>query len=263
MEGQSKKDIGDRPLAESSKTTQEEPPKIPNEESQKEPQETLKEESYEVQDEAQHEEPQGEPREPSEDEPQEPSYQESPEKPSDTQFANAPPDYQPQYLGYPPTTPSPQTLRLTKLGYQKVTGGFGRYLTTDKLSILIVFGIFLMFLGGMIMTVVMASGPPYEWDDEYDREDDGYIDGNKVDDYYKDLRDYKSTRNIGIIIGGILLEFGVLSLVFALLGGGILNKELDNYTRLGMLIAAGIIVALELLFLSTIMTLAMSNQLNP
>lgn len=263
MEGQSDKDIEDRPPTESSKTTQEEQVKTPKEGSQKEPKETLKEESYEEENEAQHEEPQEEPQASSQKEPQEPLQQEPPETLSDTHFANAPPDYQPQYLGYPTTTPSPQTLRLTKLGYQKVTGGFGRYLTTDKLPILIVFGIFLMFLGAMIMTVVMASGPPYEWDDEYDRDDDGYIDGNKVDDYYKDLRDYKSTRNIGIIIGGILLEFGVLSLVFALLGGGILNKELDSYTRLGMLIAAGIIVALELLFLSTIMTLAMSNQLSP
>lgn len=104
----------------------------------------------------------------------------------------------------------------------------------------------------------MASQPPDEWDKKYDEDDDGNFDDQEsYEQYIKDRRSHKGGRSMGIILGGILLEFGLLLLIMALLGGGILNQDLDNYARLGMIIAAGIILAFELLFIGKLIDFQM------
>jgi hypothetical protein len=114
----------------------------------------------------------------------------------------------------------------------------------------IALGVFIMFIGALIATIFLASQPPDQWDEKYDDDEDGMIDDqDKAEQYIKDRRAHKGGRSMGIIFGGILLEFGLLLLAIALLGGGILNQDLDNYSRVGMIIAAGIILAFELLFI--------------
>lgn len=123
---------------------------------------------------------------------------------------------------------------------------------------LITLGVFIMFLGAMIVTIFMASQPPNEWDEKYDENEDGnFDDQDKYEQYIKDRRAHKGGRTIGLIFGGILLEFGALLLVVVLIGGGILNEELDHYVRLGMIIAAGIIIAFGLLFIGKLIDFQM------
>jgi hypothetical protein len=168
-----------------------------------------------------------------------------------------PPESTPGYTPPPGDYTPPQT------SYPGVRPGLSRFQRTDKLTQIIVLGLFLMFLGAAIMTMVMVSRPPDQWDEKYDNDDNGNIDMGEYDDYIKDYRGYKALRTIGLILGGILLELGLLLLIVALLGGAILNKDLDNYSRLGMIIAASIIVALEMFFLTKLMELPYLLTLNP
>ena len=116
---------------------------------------------------------------------------------------------------------------------------------------IVALGLFLMFLGAIIMTIVGTANPPDQSDYEMD----------ELDHYIKDLKNHKGLRSSGLMFGGILIEFGILFLAFALLGGGMLNKELDNFTRLGMLIAGGLIIAFELLFITTLLQLGLLSSL--
>lgn len=168
----------------------------------------------------------------------------------------ASPGYTPPPEDYAPPYQAPSK-------YPGVVPGISRFQRTDKLTQIIVLGLFIMFLGAAIMTMVMVSRPPDQWDEKYDNDDNGSIDQGEFDDYIKDLRGYKGVRTIGLIIGGILLELGLLFLIVALLGGAILNKDLDNYSRLGMIIAASIIVALEMFFLTKLMELPFYLSLEP
>jgi hypothetical protein len=162
-------------------------------------------------------------------------------------YTPPPEDYKPQYQSsFPGTRP-----------------GLSRFQKTDKLVQIIALGLFLMFIGAAIMTMVMVSRPPDEWDEKYDNDENGNIDMGEYDDYIKDYRGYKALRTVGLILGGVLLELGLLLLLVALLGGAIVNKDLDNYSRLGMIIAASIIVALEMFFLTKLMELPYLLTLNP
>lgn len=140
----------------------------------------------------------------------------------------------------------PSTDELIKRSYPKGRGGVERFVKTDKIVMAIAFGMFLLFLGAMIMTIIGTVRPP----------DISDYDLDEMDDYADDIRGHLDRQSLGYMLGGILIEFALLIVAFALIGGGILNKELENSARLGMLIAGGIVIAFELLFLTTLMGLA-------
>jgi hypothetical protein len=125
----------------------------------------------------------------------------------------------------------------------------------ENLTKVIALGLIFMFIGAAVFTMIMASRPPDEWDEKYDSDHNGGVDIGEYDDYIKDYRGYKSMRTLGLITGGILLELGMLFLLLALFGGAIMNQNIDNYSRLGMIIAASIIVALQLFFLAQLFAL--------
>lgn len=117
-----------------------------------------------------------------------------------------------------------------------------RFKQTDKVMKLIVFGIIFMFIGTIFISIVSMGGGPNQWDEKYDKNDDGVIDEDKRNNYYKDLRLYDTVRDIGVLIGKIIINIGILILVLALFGGGLVNDDLDKYVRIGMIIAAGLII---------------------
>jgi hypothetical protein len=167
---------------------------------------------------------------------------------------NPPPNYSPPPGQYqPPYQPPPG--QQVRGGPSKGKNPLKMLMDPENLTKVIALGLFLMFIGAAFFTMIMASRPPDRWDEKYDSNHDGSLDTGEYDDYLKDYRGFKFMRSLGIIIGGILLEFGILILLIALLGGAIINQNLDSYSRLGMIVTAGIIVALELFFLAQLMTL--------
>jgi hypothetical protein len=160
---------------------------------------------------------------------------------------------------YAPPYQQPSPEQPIQSSYPKGGNPFKRLMDPENLTKIIALGLVLMFLGAAIFTTIMASRRPDEWDEKYDSDHNGDIDTGEYDDFIKDQRGYKLMRTIGIVIGGILLELGILFLLIALLGGAILNQNLDSYSRLGMIIAASIIVALELFFLAQLMAFQLIN----
>jgi hypothetical protein len=163
--------------------------------------------------------------------------------PQQEQPGNYPPpsDYQPGYTQHPPqhypVAPGP--------GMSTFVGRFRR---TDKVVQLIVFGIILMFIGGILISVITSSEGPRSYDEKYDEDDDGSIDDlDKREEYYEDLRLHNGIRYVGRLIGRILINFGMLLAVLALLVGGIINDQIDRYARIGMIIAAGLIIGWSVL----------------
>jgi hypothetical protein len=157
----------------------------------------------------------------------------------------------------------PSTDELLKRSYSYTGGGFGGFLRRDKIVLLVGLSVFLMFLGAVIATMVLVSSPPDRWDKAYDNDDNSIIDGGEYDDYIRDYRDYKGRRDLGLMLGFILLEFGVLIMGFALVGGAISNRDLDKNVRLGMLISAGIIIGLEIFFMASMMSIPAYMGLSP
>ncbi|UCG68745.1 MAG: hypothetical protein JSV09_13215 [Thermoplasmata archaeon] len=120
--------------------------------------------------------------------------------------------------------------------------GTNRFKSTDRLVQLIALGLFLMFLGTIIITAVTTSGGPNKYDERYDDNDDGNVDADRWDNYYEDLRGYDAMHDIGRIIGNILISFGIVIVVLALFGGALINKELDKHARVTMIVMAGLIL---------------------
>lgn len=103
-------------------------------------------------------------------------------------------------------------------------------------------GILLMFLGAMFVALV-STGGPNTYDEKYDDDNDGNIDFDKREDYYDDVRLYDFLNDLGTVAGKILMYFGVAVLAVALLGGGIINEDMDKFVRLGMILAAGFVIS--------------------
>lgn len=103
-------------------------------------------------------------------------------------------------------------------------------------------GILLMFLGAMFIALV-STGGPNTYDEKYDDDNDGSIDFDKREDYYDDVRLYDFLYDLGTVSGKILRYFGILLLAIALFGGGIVNKDMDKFVRLGMILAAGFVIS--------------------
>ncbi len=127
--------------------------------------------------------------------------------------------------------------------YPGTRPGLNRFQRTDKLVQLIILGVFLMFLGAIIITAVTTTGGPNMYDGRYDKDDNGMVDSDKRDLYYDDLRTYDTIRDVGVLLGKVIVNFGMLIAVLALFIGGIINTSLDKFVRIGMIIAAGLIVA--------------------
>lgn len=175
----------------------------------------------------------------------------------------APPGYTPPQGTYTPPYQRPSSDQLIKSSYPKGRGGLNGLVDPERLTKILAFGLVLMFLGAAILTVIMVGRPPDRWDEKYDSDHNGNIDTGEYDDYIKDYRGFKFMRTLGFVVGGILLELGLLFLLIALLGGAIMNTNLDSYSRLGMIIAASIIMALELFFLTKLMELPFYMNLSP
>jgi MFS family permease len=148
-----------------------------------------------------------------------------------------PPTYQQGYSQYPsqqyPAAPGP--------GMSTFVGRFRR---TDKVIQMIVLGIILMFIGGIIIGIVTSGEGPKPYDEKYDGDDDGRIDDDdKTEEYWEDWRLHNGITYVGTLLGTILIYLGMLMAVLALLIGGIVNNEIDRYIRIGMIIAAGFILA--------------------
>jgi len=139
-----------------------------------------------------------------------------------------PPEYTPPPADYQPQYGRPR---------RDLTKTFSK----DNIAKAIVFGIALMFLGAMFIALV-STGGPNTYDSKYDDDDNGIVDSDSWDEYYNDLRLYETLYDIGTVVGKILMYLGVAAVAVALLGGGIMNENLDKYVRLGMIIAAGFII---------------------
>lgn len=126
--------------------------------------------------------------------------------------------------------------------YPGVGAGPSRFKNTDKLVQLISMGLFLMLIGAIIIATVTTTGGPNDFDEKYDDNNDGFMDGDQRDDYNRDRESYDGIRDIGVIIGKIVVNFGMLIVVLALFGGGLINSDLDKYIRVGMIIIAGLIL---------------------
>ncbi|UCE73800.1 MAG: hypothetical protein JSV56_12355 [Methanomassiliicoccales archaeon] len=168
---------------------------------------------------------------------------------------------------YPPppgyTQPSDQYPAPVQTGYPQKKGGLKGLTDPEKIAKLVAFGLFLLFIGAAILTATLVSRPPDQWDEKYDNDENRNIDQGEYDDYLRDFRNYKTMRAVGLIAGAVLLEIGLMLLVIALLGGGIMNSDMDPYARLGMIIAGSIVLALELFFLAHLMNLPLLLTLNP
>jgi hypothetical protein len=179
-----------------------------------------------------------------------------------SQSGEAPPGYTPPQDTYPPTYQRPSSDQLIKSSYPKGRNSLKGLMDPERLTKIMVLGLILMFLGAAIFTVIIVGRAPDRWDEKYDSDHNGNIDTGEYDDYIKDYRGFKFMRTMGLVVGGILLELGLLFLLIALLGGAIVNTSLDNYSRLGMIIAGSIIIALELFFLVQLILLQ-AIQISP
>jgi hypothetical protein len=117
-----------------------------------------------------------------------------------------------------------------------------RTFTKDNIAKGLVFGILLMFLGAVFIALV-STGGPNQYDAKYDDDDNGNVDPDNWDKYYDDLRLYEFLHDTGTVLGRILMYLGVAAVAAVLLGGGILNEDIDKYARLGMILAAGFIIS--------------------
>lgn len=152
------------------------------------------------------------------------------------------PDPSPPPEHYQSSYGRPTTEDLIQRSYPKGRVGLERFLKGDKLVMSIAFGLFLMFLGAIIIGAVSISAGPQTTDEKYDDDDNGYIDGDKIDNYNRDLEDYQNGRDFGVLLGTIIVNFGILILVVALLGGALINKDMEKFVRFGMVIIAGLIL---------------------
>jgi hypothetical protein len=169
-------------------------------------------------------------------------YQSQDIPPQGTQDAQ-PPSYTPPQDPYAPPYQQPSSPPPSQSSYPQGRGNITGLFKTDKMVQMLVLGLFLMFIGSLLITVVSTSGGPNQWDEKYDNDDNGILDNDNRDTYWRDQRTYDMLRDIGTILGSIIISFGMLIVVLVLFGGGIVNQELDKFVRLGMLIAAGLIVA--------------------
>ena len=147
---------------------------------------------------------------------------------------NVPPEGpQPQYAP-PPSDYGGQ--------YGRPKKDLSKSFTTDNIVKMLALGILLMFLGAMFVTLV-STGGPNTYDEKYDDDNDGHVDFDKREDYYDDVRLYDFLNDLGTVAGRILMYFGVAALTIALFGGGIVNKDMDKFVRLGMILAAGFVIS--------------------
>ncbi|UCF07798.1 MAG: hypothetical protein JSW28_09185 [Thermoplasmata archaeon] len=153
------------------------------------------------------------------------------------------PQYGPPPADYSSPYGRPTTDELIKQSYPKRGSSYEKYFQPDRIVMMATLGVFLLFLGTILIAAVTTSGGPNEYDAKYDENDDGRIDSENYDKYIQDKRSYDAIRDIGSIAGKIIAAFGMLILVLALFGGGILNKDFDKFVRMGMIVAAGLIVA--------------------
>ena len=155
---------------------------------------------------------------------------------------DSPQGYPPQHDPYASTYQRPTTDQLIQGSYPRGRSQLDRHFTTDKVIRYIVLGLLLMFIGGVIYTLVNTSGGPNLYDKAYDDDDNGNPDADKWDNYYEDRRAYDTIRDVGTIIGKLILTLGMLMTVVVLFGGGITNREFETHIRIAMIIAAGLIV---------------------
>jgi hypothetical protein len=147
---------------------------------------------------------------------------------------NVPPEGPPPQYTPPPSDYPGQ--------YGRPKRDLSKSFTTDNIVKMMALGILLMFLGAMFMALV-STGGPNTFDDKYDKDDDGSVDFDRREDYFDDMRLYETLNDIGTVLGKILMYFGILMLTIALFGGGIVNKDMDKFVRLGMILAAGFVIS--------------------
>ncbi|MEE9151914.1 MAG: hypothetical protein V3U20_08805 [Thermoplasmata archaeon] len=165
-----------------------------------------------------------------------------PQEGTKSDYTPPPEDYSPPPEEYTQAYQGPPAQQPGTGSYPHAGAGPGRFRNTDKLVQLISMGLFLMFLGAIIIAAVTTTGGPNEFNEKYDDNNDGFMDGDQRDDYNRDRESYDSIRDVGVIVGKIVVNFGMLIVVLALFGGGLINKDLDKYVRLGMIIIAGLIL---------------------
>ena len=119
-----------------------------------------------------------------------------------------------------------------------------------KLTSIVVLGILLMLLGTLLLGFATSWAPPQPFDAKYDSNDNGNIDSGETDDYIRDRRSYAALQQGMRGAGNSIRILGVALIATALISGGILNKDLHNMVRLGMILSA----TLLLIFGLTIIT---------
>jgi len=97
---------------------------------------------------------------------------------------------------------------------------------------LIIIGIIVLLVGGIIYASHGLLEPEYESDNEY------YSSSSLT-------KDYQNTRRTIIALGNIIEYIGVIFLAIGLTMGPINDTSLHGNTKLGMLIAMGLIVAFK------------------
>ena len=101
----------------------------------------------------------------------------------------------------------------------------------------ITIGLIVLMLGGVVTISANFINDPKRPDDSYDSE--------AQDKYDDDAERYKDTTRVIRASGGILQLIGVTFLCLGMVVLGIYNKNLSPYVRLGLLIAAGLIIGLK------------------
>lgn len=167
-------------------------------------------------------------------------------------YSAQPPMEQPPAEQYPYSRPSGDDL--IRRSYPKGKSGIYKFISTDKIVTFVVIGVFLIFLGSLFIAAIAIPGPPNEFDEKYDDDDDGDIDGDKRDNYTEDIRTYELLRDVLVTLGVIIILLGMMALAMPLIGGGIGNTEIDRNVRIGMLITAGLVIFAQVALLQAVLS---------
>lgn len=137
----------------------------------------------------------------------------------------------------PPTYSPPQQYPPPQAG---MSGPFDamtnpiRFYSAERIPKLIAFGIFFMILGSILIVLVTATGGPNVDDAKYD---------NNYDLLRQDRLMYDTVKDIGVAMGKIFFNIGMVFLILALVIGGLVNQNLEKQVRIALIIAGAFILA--------------------
>ena len=114
----------------------------------------------------------------------------------------------------------------------------GSYLT------LAIIGIVIIIIGGIIGSLSGFIDDPLRPDSDDFNDMDDYQKADK--EYREDSEKYKDNVRLVTTIGDIVEYIGVLAFGIGMLLGALTDNELSQYTKLGMLIAIGVIIGFKI-----------------